>query len=295
MIFFLAGTAVHAAMTSTNYQIGWDSMNGGGIVSTSTSYSVLDTVGQLAIGNGTSSNYGLIQGYGAIEYPGLLSLVIRTTESAVYSSSTAFNAIAKTVTVASAAPFSVGDYITVIENVGFNEKIAVGKIISISGNTLTVDRFDGDQSSMSAIPSGGDDFVYRANGTAAGFGTINAGNQNVGETISSVVSSNSNGYTVYLQANHPLQNGSGHNISDVSDGTVSVGSEEYGASTTGTTALLTGSDFPITTAQQAIQSNTNISASPADRAAIIYKLSVTPTTNNGTYSQSLFYTLTANF
>jgi len=296
VVFALCRASASAAMNSVNYQINWDSFNSGGTdSSTSTNYSVRDSIGQIAIGNGTSSNYQILQGYRAVDYPGALSLVVRTQESSVTTTYSAFNFAAKTVTVTSAASFATGDHIIVVENQGFQQKIAFGLITSVNGNVISVDKFDGSASFMSAIPAGGDDFVYRANGSSAGFGSILVGTANTAVTISSVVSSNPSGYSVYLQANHSLQNGSGHFITDVSDGTVVVGSEEYGANTTGTTALLSTSDFPILSTQQAVQNSGTITSSPADRVGLIYKLSVTSSTLEGTYSQTVYYTLTANY
>jgi len=51
-------------MTSTNYQIETDSINVGGTdFSTSTNYTLSDTVGEVGTGAGTSTNYNLFAGY----------------------------------------------------------------------------------------------------------------------------------------------------------------------------------------------------------------------------------------
>ena len=52
-----------AAMSSIDYKISIDSINMGGDYSTSTSYSLQDTVGEIATGNSTSTNYTMNAGY----------------------------------------------------------------------------------------------------------------------------------------------------------------------------------------------------------------------------------------
>jgi hypothetical protein len=52
------------AMTSSNYQINWDSINQGGLdVSTSTNYGMRDTIGEHATGDSSSVNYQISAGY----------------------------------------------------------------------------------------------------------------------------------------------------------------------------------------------------------------------------------------
>jgi len=263
-------------------------------VSTSTNYNLRDTLGEFGSGTGTSANYQLAAGYRVGEQPDTLNLVIRSQEPSTVSAYSAFNTAGNSVTV-STVNVVAGDYIAVVENVGFGELVAVGKVASILGNVISVDRFDGATSTMSAVPAGGNDFVYRVNGSAAAYGTLSVGAQNVSVTLSSVNTSIPTGYSVYLQANQRLQNGSAQAIADVSDGQVSPDAEEYGASTTGTTALLTAADFAIPTSTTAIQSRAARSVAPADRIAMVYKLSVTSSTNVGSYTQAVYYTLTANY
>ena len=196
--------------------------------------------------------------------------------------------------LASAAGFAVGDYIAVVENQGFGQLVAVGKISNIAGLVITVDQYAGDEGSMSASPTGGDDFVYRFSGAAIALGTVSPTAQAAAAALASVQSSVVSGYTVYVQADRQLSNGT-HNMSEVLDGAVSPGSEEYGASITGTAAVSPGIDIGVTTTQRAIQTNGAPSSSPADRAAMIYKLSIVSATPAGVYSHNVAYTLTANF
>jgi len=65
-ISLLLGNAyiAHAEVaSSTNYQLERDSINNAGLLSTSSSYSLEDTVGESATGRGTSTNYTLQAGY----------------------------------------------------------------------------------------------------------------------------------------------------------------------------------------------------------------------------------------
>ncbi len=62
-ILYIVPLASRAAMSSTDYKIGIDSVNMGGDYSTSTSYSIQDTAGDVATGNSTSTNYAMNAGY----------------------------------------------------------------------------------------------------------------------------------------------------------------------------------------------------------------------------------------
>jgi len=65
IILITSHYVAHAyTMQSPNYQIESDSINTGGIdVSTSTNYSLKDTIGEVATGNATSTSYNLYAGY----------------------------------------------------------------------------------------------------------------------------------------------------------------------------------------------------------------------------------------
>ena len=70
MIWFLAvaaafpsGVAIAAVMSSTNYKIQSDSLNFGGVRSNSSSYAIEDTLGEIATGISSSTNYIMNAGY----------------------------------------------------------------------------------------------------------------------------------------------------------------------------------------------------------------------------------------
>lgn len=283
-------------MSSTNYWIPWDTINSGGSdIGTSTNFTLRDSIGGTVVGTGTSANYQLSQGYRVPEAANTLSYIVKSSNSTPTSYTSFSNGIGGSVTVADASGFATGDLIAVVENEGFAQLVAVGIITDIAGTTFTVDRFEGDGAGMSGIPSGGNDFVYRLDANSFNFGSVAAGSEYARVVGTSVLTNISTGYSVYIQANQELQNASAQVMGEVTDGAVSVGSEEYGAEVTGATAFGAGSDLGVTTTQRVIQTSAAASGSVSDKVAMIFKLSITASTNPGTYTQTVYYTLTANY
>lgn len=293
---FLSGllvpSLVFGAMSSGHYQINWDDLSaGGGEQATSSNYGMSDTIGGTAIGSSASERYQVKAGY-RVGQDDLLALHVYMHGSSAGVAYTALNTTEKTVTVTSASDFLVGDLVAIVENVGFAQKTLVGKVVSIGGSVLTLDAMSGSVG-MSGSPTGGNDFVYLLDGSSASFGTLAAGAEQVMTGALGVQSTVGTGYTVYVQTDQPLQSVS-HTMTAVADGAVSTGSEEYGYTATGTRSVLT-EDVPLTTAQTAVQSSAGPSSALDDRVGVMYKLSVTASTPAGSYAQSVFYTLTANF
>lgn len=294
-IYFVAAGHFVMAMSSINYEIMWDNFNeGGGEGSTSTNYSLSDTLGDQGTGFSTSTNFQLSAGYRIAEDEAL-SFAVRGQTSASQVAYSAFDNALNTVTVSSAAGFSTGDYIAVIENSGFSQLVAVGRITGIAGTVISVDDFDGEGGGMSAVPAGGNDFVYRLASGAASFGTVEAGTEYVSVAMTSVGSSIATGYTVYIQANQELQNTLAQTMAEVSDGAVTSGVEEYGAEVVGSTSFGSGTDTGVTTTQRVIQTSGSSSGAVPDKVGMTYKLSITASTNPGTYTQNVYYTLTPNY
>lgn len=298
--FLLVGSlclpAAVFAMTSTQYQINWDSVNSGGEdTSSSTNFQLRDTLGEAGTGLSQSESYQISAGYraGDTQDPSL-SLTIGTQENQTSVPWSAFSNAGKQVTVDSAANFSTGDYIGVVENVGASQLVAYGKVASISGSDITVDAWDGEPGSISASPNGGNDLVYRLDGSSAALGTSLVGSVATSLTITDVVSNAQNGYTVSVQADGGLRNADGLTVADVADGVVSAGSEEYGGKAVGAYATSTGSDFSIPTAStRDIQDSTSFGN--YDRVGVIYKFSAAASTASGNYAQLIYYRLTGNF
>jgi hypothetical protein len=288
--------AVAFAMSSTQYQINWDSVNSGGNdYSSSTNFRLRDTVGEMGTGLSASQNYQLSAGYRAgDEQEPFLALTVGTQENSTRTAWTAFSSAGKTATLTATSSFAIGDFIGVVENVGLSQLVAFGKITSISGADVTVDAWSGEPGSLSASPSGGNDFAYRVNGRAADLGTQVSTQAGTSLTVMDVLSNVGTGYTVSVQSDDDLRNAVSSTISNVADGAVSLGSEEYGGESVGTFATSTGSDFAFSSSTQR-----NVQESAAygdhDRNGVIYKLTITASTPSGNYRQNVIYRLTAKY
>ncbi len=281
-------------MSSANYQIDWDSLNTGGQdTSSSTNYNLKDTLGELGVGRGTSASYEIRAGYreGITDLP-ILNFSLSTQSNASQVAYSAFSNGGTTVTIASASGFAVNDFIAVVENEGTSQMVAIGKISGIAGSVITVDMWDGDNASMSAAPSGGNDYVYLLNGSAAALGTLSASSVKTAVTRLEATTNSENGYTAYITEDGEFRSGSGASINEVTDGAVTVGSEEYGIETTGGEAQGAG-DFVITSGNTAVAASSG--SANQSRTAIIYKASVDLSTASGDYSHIVTYLVTANF
>ncbi len=300
LVFLSLGFLVLAGpvfgMSSTNYQINWDSMNAGGSeTSTSDNYKIKDTLSEIATGASTSAGLlyeakaGYRQGTGTLP---VLSFSLVTQNNSTKLAYAAFSGGAYTVTASSTpSGFSVDDYIAVVENEGGSQLVAIGKISNIAGNVITVDKWNGNQATMSANPAGSDDYIYKLSGASAALSTLSKTAVKTSVTGLEVLTNASGGYTASVYDDGNLRTASGDDINDVADGTVTAGSEEYGISTAGADAAGAG-DFAITT------TNTSVATSAGgsnNRTAIIYQASIADSTEAGSYSHSVTYTVTANF
>jgi len=284
------------AMTSTNFIVNWDSLNSGGSDdSTSTNFSMRDTVGEQATGESTSANFAIRAGYRVGDQTiSVLQFIVGTQENLTKIAHSLFSSSTKSVTVSSAVGLSVGDLIGIVENEGSAEIVASGRISSISGSIVTVDAWDGSPDLLSSSPSGGDDFVYRLNGSAADLGSLSNAQVNTALTGVRVLSDAQSGYTVYVNVDGNLRVSSSTFIANVADGSVTVGSEEYGAQIFGSAATGTGSDFAFSPSIRAIQSSTT-TAAEGEGSALVYKVSISGATAAGSYAQQVYFLLTANY
>ena len=175
LLLALALLQVHsanAAMSSTHYQVPFDSINSGGSdLASSTNYGISDTIGEQGTGYASSTNYSMHSGYRQNEET-TLSLAIGAQENSTETAWTALSISSKTVTLQSVAAFATGSRIGVVENKGLSQKMVVGQVTAINGLVLSVDQWDGATSTISLTPSGGDDFAYRMDGSALEFGAL---------------------------------------------------------------------------------------------------------------------------
>lgn len=294
IIFAVINTA--GAMTSTNYQINFDSINSGGTdFSSSTNYQMNDTFGEQGTGYSSSSNYLLHAGYRQSDEEGVtptLSFELGTQENSTQTTYSALSLSGKTVTVADVTDYSTGTFIGVVEDLGLAQKFIIGKITDITGFIIMVDAWEGTTSTISETPSGDDDYVYRLKSHSLNFGDMQAGLGYTGIVYTDISSNAANGYSLQIQSDGYLTNGT-ESIVDVSDGAVSTDAEEYGARVYGYRATSTGSDFALTTALREIQIATSTAVN--DRLGMIYKINISPATPAGNYQQTVRYLLAPNF
>lgn len=104
-----------------------------------------------------------------------------------------------------------------------------------------------------------------------------------------VTTDSGSGYTVSLAEDGNLRSGS-NTIDDVSDGSVTAGSEEYGIRTSGSSGLLT-SDTAISGTVYVASAATEVTA---DLTTVIFSAAVTSTTQTGSYAQQVTFTIAIN-
>lgn len=98
------------------------------------------------------------------------------------------------------------------------------------------------------------------------------------------VNSESGGYSLTISEDGNLRSG-GNDIDDVSDGEVSIGSEEYGIRTSGAQGLFNATDSSITGGQTTIASSAGAISGSA--TTITYKASISAGTADGSYSHTV--------
>ncbi|MEK7665728.1 MAG: hypothetical protein AAB337_02515 [Patescibacteria group bacterium] len=285
-------TAV-AVMSSTNYQIQWDSIGAGGSdTGSSATYQLRDSIGNLSIGTSSSSSYDLRAGYrqGVNDQLIAFTLLMQDNETQVAATSLS----STTVNVSSTSGYSAGDYVVIVENLGLNQVSAVGKVSSLTATAFVLDSLSTNGTTPTINGSG--DFVYRLTTSATPtFGSISESVVSTTVLAWEITSVSQNGHTIYVYDSGNLSTPSG-DIDDVSDGAVTAGSEEAGARSSDTT--LAGSAFDtadtaITTSAQAI--GTESSDVYGTRQFLTTKMSISSTTSGGTYTNTTSVIATGNF
>ncbi len=283
------------AMTSANYKVNWDSINSGGTdFSTSTNYKMHDTVGEQAVGYSTSTNYRVQAGYRqADDLIPTLKFNLGVQENLTQTAYTSISTTTNQVVLVSTLGYATGSFIGVVEDVGLAQKFVVGRIATIIGNTITVDNWEGMVTSISDTPVGGDDFAYRMDGHDLQFGILSSDTPKTGIVVTEVSTSAVSGYTLRIQSDGYLRTSAIHHIMDVTDDTVSLGSEEYGARVYGTTASSTGLDFAVSSTRRCVQEGMNDATD--ERVGMVYKVAIINGTPGGNYTQVVRYLLTPRF
>lgn len=289
----LLSTGTVLAMSSSNYQIDWDTVNPGGTESSSDNYSVDDSLGQVFVDTGSSPNYSIESGYQLTDFEGsdVLLFNIGSQTDLSQTAYTAFDDSGNAVTVATTTNFSVYDMILVVEDRGENQKIAVGRIMSINAGVLTVDGWDGDNAEMSLNPGGDDDYVYVMSGNILDFGTLNYQEVKVKTTYVEVSTNISDGYTVYVREDHDPQSES-NAIGDVGDDNVTAGNGEYGLEAVGQDAYR-NNDWALTGEKKIVSQNAAVVED--SRTGVMYKITGGMNIPEGSYSHTVSYYCTPNY
>lgn len=283
-----------ATMTSPSYQIPWDAVGSGGDErGSSASYFIDDTIGGVAAGSGSSASYSTKAGYRFGDEQSLSFAVRMAPVGGVSVAYSSINIATKLITLAPSVvnPFHAGDFIVVVEEPGLSQRTVVGKVVTVTGGSVVVDRFDGQTSAMSPTPVSG--VVRLLSGGDLSFSSPSVATGAVASGMLSVTAPTPSGYTLYGQATGPLAS-SGHTMTPVADGVVTAGTEEYGMITFGSKASLVSETAPSAVSVN-IQHSTVSTGPEGDRTAFLYKFAISTATPAGSYGQSLYFTLTPNY
>lgn len=212
------------ASSSTTYEVRNENLGtGGSDTSSSTSYILRDSISGPGLGDSTSTTYNLDAGYRGQIYDRLADYEVFIQNRSSQVAATALSS--ETVTVTSGTGFDAGDMVIIIQNEGSNQSAAIGEVESRALNDITVDFLSGDSLSI----DGSNDYVYELNSNSLAFGNLSTSVVTTGIIAWQATADNDEGYTVYVFEDDDFKEVGGEAIQDVTDGTVSVGSSEYGA------------------------------------------------------------------
>lgn len=281
-----------AAMSSTNYQIRWDTVSTGGSDSASSAtYLLRDTVSGAADASGSSASYQIDDGYraGLIDQIISFDLYIQNSASGVQ----ATNFSGTTITVSSTTGFTVGNYVALVQDRGSSPVVAVGKILSIGAGTIVIDRLS--HGGISPVIDGSGDYLYPLTGSSLALLGVDGSTIATGVISFEMTIDNDSGYVIQILEDGNLRTGS-EEINDVVDGTVSAGSEEFGVRSSDTTLLNSAfdtSDAAITTSAQEIVTQSTYVID--DRSFTVFKLGAQASTSSGTYANTVSFIASGNF
>lgn len=285
---------VNAQMSSTNYEIRFDSLNfGSSDSSSSASYGLRSNIGVGLSDRSSSSSYILSSGYreGIYDPVADFDIFVQSMDTQTGAISLSSN----TVTIADPSGYAVGEMIVVIQDEGASQYAAFGKISSISGSDLIVDFWT--NSGSAPVIDGTNDYVYELTSTTISLGAL----------VDSVVTTSivawevnfdaDDGYSVYVSEDTNLQDASAtYSISDVSDGSVTAGSSEYGAISSDSSLSLSTfdtQDTAFTTSLQQVGSRSDNAMISRDFLTI--KTAISSSQNVATYYHSLTFVYVGDY
>lgn len=122
--------------------------------------------------------------------------------------------------------------------------------------------------------------------------TLSASAVNSASQTLTITTNSPTGYTTTITEDGSLRSGS-DDINDVADGAVTLGSEEYGISTSGSAGQFNSADTAITGVAKTVATTSTIAIS--EQTAITYKAAISGSTVAGNYSHTVTFTTTANY
>jgi hypothetical protein len=286
LVLATPGSFVLAEMTSTQYIIRNDSIGTGGTqTGSSANYILRSTVGELAGGISTSDSYSLRAGDGMGIYDPVVGFELFMQSRASQVGTTAL--VGNVVTVTVSDDFSVGQMISIVQNEGEFETVAIGKVTDVSGTDITVDGLR--TAAADPVIDGSNDVVYILNGSTLDFGSLD--NTYVATTVVGweVFADVDDGYNVYVYESGNLTNGV-DTISDVNDSSVTPGSSEFGARSSDTSLSSSTFDTIDTPFQPSFgQVGSRSTAALSSRDFLDMKLAVSADLSSGTYTNTLTF------
>lgn len=291
--FFVCVPLTQAAMTSTNFEIRWDTLStGGSDTASSSSYLLRDTAESTVAGIGTSTSYQLQQGYRVGVDDQILTFEVLTQNTSGGHPATALSGL---VVTASTSGISVDSLIAVIQDAGVSQVTAIGRVVSLGSGTITVDAWKngGTQPTI----DGTNDYMYPLTSAAVAFNDLSSSAVITSIVAFEVNSANDNGYVVQIFDDGNLRSGAA-DIDDVSggDGIINAGSEEYGARSSDTsisTNTFDTADTAITTTPTDVA--TEGSAIFESRNFVTLKAAISSSTTSGSYAHTLSLIASGNF
>lgn len=289
---FVYAQGSYAAMSSTSYQIRWDAVNTGGSDSASSAtYLLRDSVSGTADSSASSASYQVRDGYraGVIDQVISFDLYIQNTASGVQAS--VFSG--STITVSSTSAVSVGDFVALVQDRGVNQVVGIGKVVSKTSSNLVVDYLS--DAGTAPVVDGVGDYVFPLTGSGLDFATVDGSSVVTGVISFEMTVDNDSGYVIQLLEDGNLRDGS-NEIADVSDGSVTAGTEEFGArssdSTLSNSAFDTQDAAITSTAQDVVTKSTY---AIGDRTFVTFKLSAQTATPSSVYENTLTFIASGNF
>ncbi|MBP9828156.1 hypothetical protein KBC55_03285 [Patescibacteria group bacterium] len=278
-------------MSSTSYQILSDTVGASGDdTSSSASYQLRDSFGNDASGLGDSASYQGMLGYRSQIYDPVVAFAVYAQDTA--SQVAAVSATSSSVDVTDASSYAAGDLIAVVQNEGASQITAIGRITSVSVNTLNIDEFTGGAITI----DGNNDFVYALSGTTVPLASLTPSTLTTGIVAWEVNVDVTGGYSVYIFEDDDLKNGDGDAITDVSDGAVTLGETEYGARSSDTSLASSTFDTQDTAITSSLQEvGSRASSSFESRDFVTLKAAVSDTALDGSYDHNLTFIFVGNY